>query len=134
MNTAGLWIDHREAVVVALREEEVVAITRIASHAEKDDRHTVAPDGAQDLTSGHPFKERRMHQFDRFFDDIVDYIRSAQRIFIMGPDEGKREFARHLQQIYTLKGRIAGVETRDKMTDNQIVAAVEEFFAHPVRG
>lgn len=128
----GVWMDHREAIVVVVGAGGV-DIHYVESNVEKSHRlaggsRAETPWGPQDIASEHRIEERRMHQMVRYFDRLVKMIGAAEQLFIMGPGEGKGEFARHLQQIHELKGRIAGVESRDKMTENQIVQAVIAFY------
>jgi stalled ribosome rescue protein Dom34 len=131
-DVVGLWIDHREAVMVTVGDGKT-AVTHIDSQVDKDHRlsggsRSKTPYGPQDVASEQKFENRRMHQLDRFFEALEDRIRAAEQIFVMGPGEAKGEFVKHLRKTRELKDRIAGVETRDKMTENQIVADVKEFY------
>jgi len=137
-SVVGVWIDHREAVVVTVDEEEAEMV-HVESHVEKSHRlaggsRSNTPYGPQDIASEHRLEERRKHQLDRFFEGLTVHLRSAEQIFIMGPGEAKLKFVRHLHHDHAARQRVVGVETRDKMTDNQIVEAVEEFFAQHVGG
>ena len=49
--------------------------------------------------------------------------RDAESILIFGPGELKKRLERN-----KLGGRVVGVETMDKMTDNQIAAKVRRYF------
>jgi stalled ribosome rescue protein Dom34 len=133
-SVVGVWIDHREAVVVTVDEEETELIhveSRVEmSHRLSGGSRSKTPYGPQDIASEHRMEERRKHQLNRFFDGLMAHLRSPGQIFIMGPGEAKRKFVRYLQHDHGAGQRVAGVETRDKMPDNQIVEAVEEFFAH----
>lgn len=133
----GLWIDHRKAVLVTVKDGET-AVTDIASNVEKDHRlaggaRSKTPYGPQDVASEHQLEERRMHQLNRFFADVEGHIQSAKQIYVMGPGEGKMEFVKHLRKSPVMKDRIAGIETCDKMTENQIVADVRAFYKLPAR-
>jgi hypothetical protein len=46
---------------------------------------------------------------------------------IFGPGEAKVELKKRLENV-DLHGHIVGIETTDKMTDNQIVAKVRQRF------
>jgi hypothetical protein len=58
---------------------------------------------------------------------VISYIRSAESILIFGPGEAKGELKQRLENE-KLHGNIVGIETVDKMTDNQIVAKVRQHF------
>ena len=122
----GLWIDHREAVIVALTDKDE-KITRIRSDAEKQTRF---PGGSRKdgLQQTEAVGDRRLEQdLGKYFDDVIANIREAGLIQIFGPGEAKGELVKRLE-AEGLKERIVEVETMDKMTDNQIAAKVREHF------
>lgn len=128
---AGLWIDHRKAVIVFLagQEEE---IKRVRSNVEKQIRR------AAGSRSGGPFESqsvpsdgRQQHKFTEhlgdYYKEVVSCIRNAESILIMGPGEAKGELKNHLEHE-GLGERIVEIETVDKMTDPQIAAKVRHHF------
>jgi stalled ribosome rescue protein Dom34 len=122
----GLWVDHRQAVIVALTDSGE-QITRIRSDAEKQIRFAGGSrkDGLQTTES---IREKKLNsRLAKYFDDILTHIRDAELIQIFGPGDAKNELAKHLEKE-GLKDRIVAVETMDNMTDNQISAKVRERF------
>jgi len=122
----GLWIDHREAVIVVLTDKDE-QIIRIKSDAEKQTRF---PGGSRKdgLQKTEAVRDKRLEQdLGKYFDDVIANIREAGSIQIFGPGEAKGELVKRLE-AEGLKERIVGVETMDKMTDNQIAAKVREHF------
>jgi hypothetical protein len=122
----GLWIDHREAVIVVLTDNGE-QITRIKSDAEKQIRFPGGSrkDGQQKTEA---VRGKKLEQdLGKYFDDIITHIRDAELVQIFGPGEAKNELAKHMEKG-GFKERIVEVETMDNMTDNQIVAKVREFF------
>jgi hypothetical protein len=122
----GLWVDHREAVIVTLTDKDE-QITRIKSDAEKQVRFPGGSrkDGQQKTEA---VRDKKLEQhLGKYFDDIVAHIRDAGLIQIFGPGEAKGELVKRLEND-GLKERVVEIETMDKMTDNQIVAKVREFF------
>jgi hypothetical protein len=123
----GLWIDHREAVIVVLTDKDE-KITRIRSDAEKQTRF---PGGSRKdgLQKTEAVRDKRLEQdLGKYFDDVIANIREAGLIQIFGPGEAKGELVKRLE-AEGLKERIVEVETMDKMTDNQIAAKVREHFS-----
>ena len=59
---------------------------------------------------------------------MIEAISDAEAILITGPGEGKTEFRTRMARHKALSRRVEGVETRDKMTDGQIRARVQEYF------
>jgi len=118
---AGLWIDHRKAVIVIVTEagEEV---KEIASNMEKHVRFT-GGDGSQDGSTEDVRDRQFGNHLDSYYDAVVAVIRGADTIQIYGPGEAKGELAKRLEHD-GVKERILVVETVDKMTDRQISAKV----------
>jgi hypothetical protein len=124
---AGLWIDHRKAVVVLVSEEEETT-TVIDSNVEKHVRFSAAGhDGASNGSqagSGESTRERHFEgQLNKYYDEVITCIRDSDAILIFGPGEAKSELKARLIRE-GLVGRIVGVEPADKMTDHQIAAKV----------
>ena len=124
----GLWIDHRKTIIVAI-SNEAEEIKRITSHLERDAR----PSGGWVAHSGRDYKSedlrdrRFMDHLDRFYDEVISFIRDAESILILGPGEAKGELKKRMESK-GLQGHIVGVETVDKMTDPKIAAKVRQYF------
>ena len=124
---AGLWIDHRKAVIVIVTEtgEEIKEIT---SNMEKHIRFTggsASQDGSTEDVRDRQFG----NHLNSFYDAVVAFIRCADTIQIFGPGEAKGELVKRLEQD-GVKERILVVETVDKMTDRQISAKVRTQIPH----
>jgi hypothetical protein len=120
----GLWIDHRQAVIVVITAtgEETL---RVDSHMEKHPRFSGVAQGDRATEDG---RERRWeNHLDSYYEEVIALIRTAESILIFGPGEAKGELAKRLEGK-GLKGHIVDVETVDKMTDRQIAAKVRERF------
>ena len=129
---AGLWIDHRQAIVVivsATGEE----IKQISSQAEKQLRRT----GSTPLQGSFEAqkvpadaKQQRIYsaQLNTFYDEVIDCIRDAESILIIGPGVAKDELKARLEEK-KLGDRVTSVETADNMTDPQLAAKVRQHFA-----
>ena len=63
----------------------------------------------------------------RQFPEVVESLRDAEAILIFGPGEAHGELKKRLEHA-RLGDRVVGIETADKMTDNQITAKVRERF------
>jgi hypothetical protein len=119
----GLWIDHRQAVIVILTEagEE---IRKITSNMEKHVRFmggSASEDGSTEDVRDRQFGNR-LHGY---YDEVVAVIRDANSIQLYGPGEAKGELEKRLVSA-GLKNRISRIETVDKLTDKQIAALVRQ--------
>ena len=129
---SGVWIDHREAIVVSISEKGE-SVTKIASNAESHHRlsggaRSRTPYGPQDVASEDRIEHRHMQQLHRFYGKVKNAICRADAIFIFGPGEAKWEFRKELKEPRALFSRIVGTEPADKLTDEQMVAKVRAFF------
>ena len=120
----GLWIDHRKAVIVRLKGQEE-EIKLVESNAEK---HVRFSGGQQDVSAENQRDRRLAGQLDKYYEEVIACIRDADSIVIFGPGEAKRELEKQMENA-DLSGRIAGIETVDKLTDRQLAAKVREQFA-----
>ncbi len=127
---AGLWIDHRQAVIVILSDhgEE---IKRIESNVEKHIRysgasHSQTPDGHDDSA-----EDRRDRRFDdhlnKYYDEVISLIQNVDSILIFGPGEAKGELQKRLEGQAANRS-IVTTEASDKMTRGQIAAKVRQHF------
>jgi len=117
----GLWIDHRKAVIVIIKDEEE-EIKKIKSNMEKHVRFT-SEDGR-----GEDVRDRQFeNHLNSYYDEVIAYIRDADSIQIFGPGEAKIELEKRIEHD-RLKAHILPIETVDKMTDRQIAAKVREHF------
>ena len=128
---AGLWIDHRKAVIVTVSDEGDTTEV-VKSNVERHVGHSGGPRAGGSHGSragaGEDTRERRFEgQLNKYYDEVVACIREAEAILILGPGEAKGELKTRLEHD-GLGARIVGVETVDKMTDRQIAAKVRERF------
>jgi stalled ribosome rescue protein Dom34 len=126
---AGLWIDHRQAVIVTL-VDQMEEIKRITSDIEKQVRYSGASHGSHDETT-EIRRDRQDRRFDdhlsKYYDEVIACLRDADSILIFGPGEAKGELQKQLEG-QALGERIVGIETADKMTDDEVAAKVRKYF------
>lgn len=120
----GLWIDHRQAVIVIVTDEGE-EVKRITSNMEKDVRFSSR---TADMGSPEDVRDRQFeNHLNKYYDDVIGSLRNTESILIFGPGEAKGELEKRLVGE-GLKQRIVGVEAADKMTDGQIAAKVRQHF------
>jgi glycerophosphoryl diester phosphodiesterase len=122
---AGLWIDHRKAVIVIITEagEEIKEITSNMKKHIRFTGGTASEDGSTEDVRDRQFG----NHLNSYYDEVVAVIRGADTIQIFGPGEAKGELVKRLEHD-GLKAHILAIETVDKMTDRQIAAKVREHF------
>ncbi|MDX9841621.1 MAG: hypothetical protein RBS95_09200 [Desulfobulbus sp.] len=127
----GVWIDHRKAVVVVVTEEGEEIGLIISKVEEQLRRSGDSPLKGSFEAQRVPADDRRQRTLTQYlniyYDAVITCIREADSILIFGPGEAKNELEKRLEKS-NLGGRIAGIETADKMTDKEIVAKVRQRF------
>ena len=127
----GLWIDHREAIIVILTDggEEIKHITsnNVKRIRYSGGARSKSSEGLKDVNA----EDRRDRKFEnllnQYYDEVIAAIRDAESIQIFGPGEAKGELEKRMERE-GLKAQIIAVEASDKMTDRQISAKVREHF------
>ena len=122
---AGLWIDHREAILVFIGDN-AEETKRIESGVPKHVRFSGGNESEEGSADDQRDRQFASH-LTRYYDDVISSIRDAQSILLFGPGEAKGELARRMA-AKGLSGRIVATETVDKMTTAQIAAKVREYF------
>jgi hypothetical protein len=131
-----VWIDHRKAIIVAITDKRE-ALGLIISKVEKQLRRSgdsplkgpyesdqvPADDSRQRALTGH---------LNTYYDAVIASIREADTILVLNPGAAKDDLRKRLEGT-DLGGRIAGVETVDKMTDRQLAKKVRQHFQDNVR-
>jgi stalled ribosome rescue protein Dom34 len=116
----GLWIDHRSAVIVIIQDGQE-EIKEIKSNMEKKVRFK------DDFAFGEDLRDRQFqNHLNSYYDEVIEYMRDAERILILGPGEAKGELEKRIEH-HGIKAKVQ-VEAADKMTENQISAKVREHF------
>ena len=121
----GLWIDHRKAVIVMIRDEQE-ELMKISSNMEKHVRFS-SGDGSEDGSSEDVRDRKFGNHLNNYYDEVIAYIRDADSIQIFGPGEAKGELEKRIKHE-GLKAHMSAIETVDKMTDRQISAKVREHY------
>ena len=131
---AGLWIDHRKAVIVMISESGDQTI-EIRSNAEKQPSRTegvrsTEPHEANQVQAEDRQDRKYAGQLKQYYDEVIAAIHDVEAVLIFGPGEAKSELKKRLEHANLSKRRvhIVPMETADKMTDRQIAAKVREYF------
>lgn len=128
---AGLWVDHRKAVVVVVTdkgEETTLIISNVEKQLRRSgDSPLKGPYEAQKV----PLEDSRQRLFtghlNIYYDAVIACLRDTESILLFGPGEAESELKNRLKRNKR-DGRIVAIETVDKMTDRQIAAKVRQYF------
>lgn len=129
---AGLWIDHRKAIVVTVSDKGEKTV-QVQSNVEKQLGRFNRKRSTSSFESGLvKADDRRQRGFTKhlkaFYNEVLSLIGTVQSVLILGPGEGKGELKKLMEKNDRLD-RVVAVETADKMTDRQIAARVRHYFS-----
>ena len=121
---AGVWIDHKKAVIVSASEGHVTTQTvesDVAAHP-----HYA---GQQDGGGEKKYEERHRQRLEQFYDEVINRLGTPEGLLIFGPGEAKLELKERLGRSRAPSLPVVEIETADKLTDAQIAAKVKEHFS-----
>src|SRR4051812_10086245 len=139
----GIWIDSSKAVLVTFQDnkpeiEEIAALIENRVHHEGEgdkgsfggarhgDKGSFA--GALRLDNNKKFDERRQHQVTHFLDAVLEKIRPADEIAILGPAQMKNKLHTRVLETANYNPRIKAMDASGKLTSNQLVKRFKEIF------
>lgn len=130
-NKVGLWIDHRQAIIVRFFDygEDIV---RLNSNLPKHIRFSGASHDRDELNphddSAEDKRDKRFNQLlNHYYDEVILRLASADSIHILGPGEAKIELEKRLTKSELLSASVT-LEAADKMTERQITARLRQYF------
>jgi len=128
---AGLWIDHRKAVIVNIDDSKVEKmvleskvekqpgrINGVRSLARFEDQLVLADDTRERIFKDH---------IKKYFNMVTAKIKDAESLFIFGPGEAKIELKNFIRKNNHTK-MIIETLSADRMTEPQITAKVLAHF------
>ena len=129
----GIWIDSSKAIIVCL-DGKKESITEIDSDIENKSHHN--REGNKGTFSGNQhnanetqLSNRKKEQTNYFMDSIIDYIKKSDELYVFGPAGAKTQLKKRIQEERIITpDKLKGIDTSDKMTVNQIVAKVRDFY------
>ena len=117
-NHAVVWIDHREARVFHFDRESV---DKLVLHPDNPTKHLHHK--ANCIGSGKASEDQD------YFHSIASALADAHSILITGPANAKTELVKHIHRHEPkLIEHIAGIETVDHPTDNNLIAHARAYF------
>jgi hypothetical protein len=134
-NQVGIWIDSEKAMIVSVNGENS-SIKTIESTVENRVHHEKEGDkgtfsGGQHMNNESKFDERRKHQLNDFLNEVTAALQKEDSIYIFGPAETKTHLKNRLEadNKKAIEKKIITMEAAERMTDNQLVAKVVDFYS-----
>lgn len=127
----GIWLDNEKAFIITLfdKKESIRKLeSPMQTFQQKGEYGTASPYASQDASKERKLNERRKQQLKVYFQKIVSQVTHADNILIFGPAQAKVGLKKVLQTNKLLASKLKDVVTADKMTQNQLVAYVRNYY------
>ncbi len=130
----GIWINQGGAFIIRITGKNEPVITKVKSGVES--RVRFEGEGKMYSRFGNAFiddqekkQKRQQQQRRRFFKKIIGLVHDDDYLVLFGPGKAKMELNKALEKEPGIKTKVLGVETSDRMTQNQMKEFVRDFFA-----
>lgn len=136
-NHIGVWMDHHAAHLVYQGEDNVYRVEILESAVDKHPR--VEGEGSDTASFGknrisnneYGKNNKEQEQLNQYFSLLKKTLEKYDDILLTGPTSAKKEFFNFLYNEKSFDGKAILVENADKMTENQLIAFVKDYFAAP---
>ncbi|HEY8661059.1 MAG TPA: hypothetical protein VIL78_18650 [Hanamia sp.] len=133
----GVWINLKKAVITSLEENnhEIKTIYSSIEGRERipGEKKAFTRFGNQVLEFGKKKQNRLANEKKEYLKKVLNELKGADEIVLSGPAGMKTELEKLIQDDTDLSSRLKGVETTDRMTENQIVAWVKKYFEGKIK-
>ena len=132
MRKIGIWIDQKEANIISLVDKTIANRT---IYSDVETRVRIEGEGKQFGRFGDQFlvdekgKQNRIEEYtNRFLGRVMREIQNADEIMLFGPAQTKSKLEKMILAAPETAAKLKEVRTSEKMTDNQKIAYVKEFY------
>ena len=114
-------MDHSSAVII-----ELINFTTISTESEKGSES----ESISKIENEYDQVNRREEQQKKtdYFKKITDIIRDYDEVLLFGPTDAKNELFNLIKEDHNFENIKIEIRTTDKMTENQILAFIKDYF------
>lgn len=132
MKKIGVWIDQKEANIISLIDKTIASKT---IYSDVETRIRIEGEGKQFGRFGEQFlvdekgKQNRIEEYtNRYLARVMKEIGNADEIMLFGPAQTKSKLEKMILGSPEIVAKLTEVRASEKMTDNQKIAYVKEFY------
>lgn len=132
MKKIGVWIDQKEANIISLIDKTIASKT---IYSDVETRIRIEGEGKQFGRFGEQFlvdekgKQNRIEEYtNRYLARVMKEIANADEIMLFGPAQTKSKLEKMILGSPEMAAKLTEVRASEKMTDNQKIAYVKEFY------
>ena len=132
MRKIGIWIDQKEANIISLIETTIASKT---IYSDVETRVRIEGETKQFGRFGDQYlvdekgKQNRIEEYtNRYLGRVMKEIQNADEVMLFGPAQTKSKLEKLILTSQELAAKLTEVKTSEKMTDNQKIAFVKDFY------
>ncbi len=132
MKKTGIWLDQKEANIITLADDSFQKKT-IYSDIETRERFEGEKKqfgrfGDQYLNNEQSKSNRISEQTNRYLNAILSELKNTDELFLFGPAQTKVKLEKGILNNPDLSSKLKEILNAEKMSENQKVAYVKEYF------
>ena len=132
----GVFMDHTKAVLIRYENGAAGFLETVLSEYGGKDRYEGEGSDETRFTSdpyhmsNNEFKKHRIEENDLhdYYKRLASYLEGYDELLLFGPGEAKKQFKNFVEQQHAFKNKMMHVASSDKLTDNQLLEFVREYF------
>jgi hypothetical protein len=128
----GVWLDRKVAYVVTLKNgsHSLKVIASNINFRVRDDGEgkVYTRLGDQYMTKEKAKEAKLEQQLKDYYKSIIALLKGVDEVYIFGPAEAKNELNKMILEQSHHAIKVSAIEASDKLTENQIIAAVKKHF------
>lgn len=132
----GLWIDHNKAHIIGYENGNVEILETVESPVEArkrqdgegNDSTRFTPNNNHTSNNEHRKNNISQNELKEYFKILESKLQPFDDILIFGPGTAREQIKNWLREIKSFDNKWLSVQKSDKLTDNQLLAFVRDFY------
>ncbi|MCH7397206.1 hypothetical protein MM236_04360 [Belliella sp. DSM 107340] len=134
--SVGVWLDQSKAHFIGYQDGEATFIESLISPHERIKREegevsdTARFSPNPSVLSNNEYRKNNIAQneLNEYYKMLEDKIGKFEDVLLFGPGTAKDQFKNRIAENKAFKEKWISVQNADKMTDNQLLAFVRDFY------
>ncbi|MCH7412572.1 hypothetical protein MM213_03670 [Belliella sp. R4-6] len=134
--SVGVWLDQSKAHFIGYQDGEATFIESLISPHERIKREegevsdTARFSPNPSVLSNNEYRKNNIAQneLNEYYKMLEDKIGKFEDVLLFGPGTAKDQFKNRIAENKAFKEKWISVQNSDKMTDNQLLAFVRDFY------
>lgn len=132
----GVWIDHSKAHLIGFKSGQVKLLETVDSpyesikriEGEGKDTTRFSPNAEHASNNEYRKNNTAQNEINEYLRLMEQKLQPFEDILLFGPGTMKDKLKNRMKENKAFDGKWMSVENSDKLTDNQLLAFVREFF------